>query len=79
MPDPPNPAPLSERPEPYVSFLLDAARNLREVRALFGPQSRRYQRLVAQYLMTADQLECRPAMEQVLASLNPPSQANRAH
>jgi hypothetical protein len=78
MPESTDPAPLSE-PKPYAAFLRDAARNLREMRALFGPQSRRYQRLVAQYLMTADQLECRPAMEQVLASLNPPSQANRSH
>jgi hypothetical protein len=78
MPETTDPGPLSEQPEPYAAFLLDASRNLREVRALFGPRSRRYQRLVAQYLRTADQLECRPAMEQVLASLNPPSQANRS-
>jgi hypothetical protein len=78
MPEPTNPAPLSERPEPYVSFLFDAARNLREMRALFGVQSRRYQRLVQQYLMAAERLECRPAMEQVLASLNPPPQAHHS-
>lgn len=77
MPEPTDPGPLPE-PEPYAAFLLEAERNLIEVQALFGVQSRRYQQLVAQYRMTADQLECRPALERVLASLLPPSQANRS-
>ncbi len=78
MPDPPDPALVPERLEPYTAFLLEAERNLIEMRALFGVQSRRYRQLAAQYRMTADQLGCRPAMERVLVSLIPPSQAHRS-
>jgi hypothetical protein len=59
-------------------FLADAQSNLALLQEVFGTQSTRYQRLVEHYRAVADELGCRPAMEQVLASLNPPPQAHHS-
>ena len=66
-------ADLPRHPDPCASFLADAQANLAIVRAVFGPQSRRYVGLVERYLVTADELGCQAALKHVLVSLAPPS------
>lgn len=67
---------ISPQPDPCVAFLADAWQNLAIVGETFGEQSGRYQRLVDHYRLTSDALECRLRLEQVLASLVPPSQTS---
>jgi peroxiredoxin len=65
-------ADLPRQPDPCASFVADAQANLAIVRAVFGPQSRRYTGLVERYLVTADALGCQEAIKHVLVSLAPP-------
>ena len=58
-------------PRPYVitPFLDDARRNLALLRQTYGAHSQRYRALLAHYRIVADDLGCRPALEDVLRSL----------
>lgn len=50
-------------------FLADAWCNLVVVRQLYGPQGRRYRRLVRQYRYVGNALGCRRALERLLHPL----------
>lgn len=57
----------------YSTFLPEARRNLRLLRALYGARSGPYRRLLRVYREAADRLGCRRDLERVAHVLRPRS------